>query len=63
MSTQLLGSLPYFIIRGIKPQRFSKAKNIIAYMGIASHVATKRAAAAGDPVVFRIPSFSYLFDD
>jgi len=63
MSIQLPGSQPYFIVRGIKPQWFSKVKNIIAYMGIASHVATKRAAAAGDPVVLRMPSFSSLFDD
>ena len=63
MSVQLPGSQPYFIVRGIKPQWFSKVKNIIAYMGIASHVATKRAAAAGDPVVLRMPSCPHLFDD
>jgi hypothetical protein len=44
---------PYFIVRGLKPQWFSKYKNIIIYMGIASHVGTKRAMAAGDPVVLR----------
>lgn len=42
---------PYFIVRGLKPQWFCKYKNIIVYMGIASHVGTKRAMAAGDPVV------------
>jgi hypothetical protein len=44
---------PYFIVRGLKPQWFCKYKNIIVYMGIASHVGTKRAMAAGDPVVLR----------
>jgi hypothetical protein len=53
MSLKLPDNQPYFIIRGLKPQWFTKMKNIILYMGIASHVATKRAMAAGDPVVLR----------
>ncbi|KAF2102644.1 Clavaminate synthase-like protein [Rhizodiscina lignyota] len=42
---------PYFLIRGLKPQWFSKCKNVIIYTGIASHVGSKRAMAAGDPNV------------
>jgi hypothetical protein len=53
-SARLVADQPYFIIRGLKPIWFSKVKNIILYMGISSHVATKRAAAAGDPVVLRM---------
>jgi hypothetical protein len=49
---------PYFIIRGLKPQWFSKVKNVILYMGIASHIGTKRAMAAGDPVVLRMLGIS-----
>ena len=54
LSIKLPENQPYFIIRGLKPQWFTKVKNIILYMGIASHVATKRAMAAGDPVVLRM---------
>ncbi|KAF2183194.1 Clavaminate synthase-like protein [Zopfia rhizophila CBS 207.26] len=39
---------PYFLIRGLKPQWFSKYKNVAIYAGIASHVSTKRAFAVGD---------------
>ncbi|KAF2810688.1 Clavaminate synthase-like protein [Mytilinidion resinicola] len=42
---------PYFIIRGLKPQWFSKYKNIVIFTGLASHVGTKRALAPGDPNV------------
>ncbi|KAK3384586.1 hypothetical protein B0T24DRAFT_674336 [Lasiosphaeria ovina] len=42
---------PFFMIRGLKPQWFSKRKNGIIHLGIGSHVATKRALAKGDATV------------
>ena len=44
---------PYFLVRGLRPQRFSKRRNVIIFTGIASHVGTKRAVAKGDPTVLR----------
>lgn len=44
---------PFFVIRGLNPQWFSKQKNVVIYLGIASHVATKRAMAKGDATVLR----------
>jgi len=41
----------FFMLRGLKPNWFSKLKNVILYLGVASHVATKRACAKGDPTV------------
>lgn len=43
----------FFMLRGLKPQWFSKHKNVVLYLGIASHVATKRACAKGDATVLR----------
>jgi hypothetical protein len=42
---------PFFIVRGLRPQWFSKEKNIVVYLGIASHVANKRGMAKGDATV------------
>ncbi|ORY09660.1 hypothetical protein BCR34DRAFT_486920, partial [Clohesyomyces aquaticus] len=53
LSTALPDQCPYFMIRGLKPQWFSKYKNVVIFTGIASHVATKRALAPGDPNVIR----------
>ncbi|KAK0709827.1 hypothetical protein B0T26DRAFT_679193 [Lasiosphaeria miniovina] len=39
---------PFFMIRGLKPLWFSKRKNVVIYLGIASYVATKRALTNGD---------------
>lgn len=50
-SIDLPDKQPYFMIRGLKPQWFSKRTNVIVFMGIASHVGTKRAMAAADPTV------------
>lgn len=44
---------PYFLIRGLKAPWFSKHKNVAIFLGLSSHVATKRAMAAGDPNVVR----------
>ena len=44
---------PFFILRGIGPQWFSKRRNVIVFLGIASHVGTKRAFTKGDPTVLR----------
>ncbi|KAF2473831.1 Clavaminate synthase-like protein [Lindgomyces ingoldianus] len=51
LSVGLVDQHPYFIIRGLKPQWFSKYKNVVIFTGIASHVGTKRALAPGDPNV------------
>jgi hypothetical protein len=53
LSVLLAKEQPYFLIRGLKPQWFSKFKNVIVYIGIASHVGTRRAMAAGDHNVLR----------
>ncbi|KAK4449696.1 Clavaminate synthase [Podospora aff. communis PSN243] len=42
---------PFFMLRGISPQWFSKRGNTIIFLGIASHVGTKRGLAKGDPTV------------
>ncbi|KAK3325010.1 hypothetical protein B0H66DRAFT_587859 [Apodospora peruviana] len=42
---------PYFLVRGLKPQWFSKYKNVVVFLGIASHVSTKRAMANDDATV------------
>jgi hypothetical protein len=52
-SAELPDQCPYFMVRGLKPQCFSKYKNVTIFAGIASHVATKRAFAPGDANVLR----------
>jgi hypothetical protein len=53
LSVLLANEQPYFLIRGLKPQWFSKIKNVVVYIGIASHVGTRHAMAAGDHNVLR----------
>jgi hypothetical protein len=53
LSILLAKEQPYFLIRGLKPQWFSKFKNVIVYIGIASYVGTRHAIAAGDHNVLR----------
>jgi len=42
---------PFFLLRGIGPQWYSKRRNVIAFLGIASYVGTHRACTKGDPTV------------
>lgn len=44
---------PFFLLRGIGPQWFSKRKNVIVFLGIASHIGTHRAFSKGDHTVLR----------
>lgn len=52
-SLALPKSQPYFVVRGLKPQCYTKRKNVTIFLGLASHVGTKRAMTKGDPTVLR----------
>jgi hypothetical protein len=60
LSILLAKKQPYFLIRGLKPQWFSKFKNVVVYFGIASHVGTRHAIADGDHNVLRKHEY-YLY--
>ncbi|KAH8891759.1 Clavaminate synthase-like protein [Thozetella sp. PMI_491] len=50
-SLALPGEQPYFLVRGLKPQWYGKRTSVVIFLGIASHVGTKRAMAKGDATV------------
>lgn len=52
---------PYFVIRGLKPQWFSKRKNVVIFLGLASHIGAKRAMTKGDATTLRKKLSSIIF--